>query len=130
MDRAWWNKYAAEIAAQFKGALVSQLERQRGVQCVQFPTRPNSGAGAIALAVHWGAERVIMLGYDCQKTNGQAHWHGDHPAGLGNAGMVHKWPEQFRALAQALPAGVEVFNCSRTTALDVFPRRKLEEVLL
>lgn len=69
-----------------------------------------------------------MLGYDCQKTNGRAHWHEDHPVGLGNAGSVDKWPHHFVKVAEAL-AHVEIINCSRTTALRAFPRAKLEEVL-
>ena len=88
----------------------------------------NSGAGAIALAAKAGASRVILLGYDCEKSGGKVHWHGDHPAGLGNAGSMPKWPEQFKRLAASL-SGVEVINCSRATALTAFPRGKLESVL-
>lgn len=90
----------------------------------------NSGAGAIAAAHHFGARRVILLGYDCQHTGGRKHWHGDHPegGGSGNAGSVGKWPAQFLELVRHL-AGVEVINCSRETALTVFPRAQLEDVL-
>lgn len=88
----------------------------------------NSGAGAIALAAKAGATRVVLLGYDCQVTDGKVHHHGDHPAGLGNAGSMPKWPDQFKRLAATL-AGVEVVNCSRQTALRVFPRMALEDAL-
>ena len=69
-----------------------------------------------------------LSGYDCQHTGGKAHWHGNHPKGLGNAGSVDKWPNQFRMLAARLP-NIKIINCTRETALNVFPRGTLEEVL-
>lgn len=69
-----------------------------------------------------------MIGYDCQKTGGKAHWHGDHPKPLGNAGAVDKWPAQFKDMLRYL-RGVSVINCSRETALSCFPRATLEEFL-
>ncbi|WP_064746801.1 hypothetical protein [Lysobacter antibioticus] len=78
-----------------------------------------------------GAARVVMLGYDCQHTGGKKHWHGDHPPGTaGNAAphTVAKWPVHFRKLRDAY-RGVQIINCSRDTALDVFPLAALEEAL-
>lgn len=80
------------------------------------------------MAAKAGASRVILLGYDCQFTGGMAHHHGDHPPGLGNAGSLPKWPEQFKRLAASLD-GVEVINCTRETALRFFPRMALEDAL-
>ena len=129
MDRAWWDRYMAEVLTEFQGERVSQLDKLRHAIHVKMPAYGNSGAAAIALAAKWGARRVIMLGYDCAKSGGQVHWHGDHPAGLGNAGSMPKWPKQFQKLADDLRS-VEIINCSRQTALGMFPRRPLEEVLL
>ena len=128
MDTAWWQQYQGEAAESFSGEFWSPITNLKGVNKVRFEHSKNSGAGAIALAAYWGAERVIMLGYDCQKTGGKAHWHKDHPGKLGNAGSVDKWPAQFRLVADLLK-GLEIINCSRQTALAVFPRRPLEEVL-
>lgn len=86
----------------------------------------NSGAGAILLASHFGAQRIVLIGYDCHKRGG-AHHHGNHPKGLGNAGSLHKWPEQFAQVARMVTA--EVINCSPGTALNVFPRADLESAL-
>lgn len=133
MDEKWWNHHRAEVARVFRGDLYSHGQR-RGVIRVRHAylgrQGQNSGAGAIAVAHRFGARRVILLGYDCQHTGGRRHWHGDHPTGggSGNAGSVNDWPGQFRELAGYL-LGVEVINCSRATALTVFPRAKLEEVL-
>jgi len=130
MDRAWWREHIAEVRETFRGALWAPCAGLAGVKRIRFhrQTPRNSGAGAIALAAQMGAERIVLLGYDAQKTDGRAHWHGDHPKGLGNAGSVAKWPEQFRALVGSL-RGAQVINASRATALTCFPRASLEDAL-
>lgn len=137
MDSAWWEHYGPEVDAVFRGERFS-LAARKGVARVRSPFMrvqgQNSGAGAIALAHHFGARRVLLLGYDCQHTGGKTHWHGDHPQHripgrqLGNAGSVAKWPGQFAELRRLTP-GLEIINCSRDTALTIFPRAALEDVL-
>jgi hypothetical protein len=128
MDRAWWRVYGDEVARTFAGECWAPFGGDARLRRTGARRQPNSGAGAIALGAHLGARRIVLLGYDCQKTGGRAHWHADHPGGLGNAGTVGHWPALFRTLARELQ-GVDVINCSRATALDAFPRRALEEVL-
>lgn len=133
MDRAWWDKYFAEVQPEFSGERCG-----RGGHCRRYGITHlekmkhynNSGAAAISLAMYRGATRVIMLGYDCQHTGGKAHWHGNHPRGLGNAGSYKKWAESFLNLSRdAAKAGVKVVNCSRETALTCFERADLETML-
>lgn len=130
MDRAWWRVHIDEVRRVFGGVLWSPLVGIAGVKRVNFggPIPRNSGAGAIGLAARLGARRIVLLGYDVQLPEGRAHWHGDHPKGLGNAGSIGQWPEQFRLLARTL-AGLEVVNASRSTALECFPRESLEDAL-
>lgn len=132
MDHVWWEEYIEEVRRDFRGARysVNAMDRVLGVTRIPLPFTSfgNSGAGAINMAALAGAKKIILLGYDCQHTDGQRHWHGNHPKGLGNADVVDKWPAQFERLAESLN-NVEVVNCSRQTALDVFPRRKLAKVL-
>lgn len=135
MDEQWWKVHIEEVRASFRGGIysVNHLTRKYGVTHLPKPFHGfgNSGAGAIAMAAAGGAARVVMLGYDCQHTGGMRHWHGDHPPGTaGNAApkTMAGWPAKFRELASAL-RGVEIINCSRETALDVFPRANLEDVL-
>lgn len=128
MDRAWWRRYLDDVRRVFAGLLVSAHQQPGEVRQVTFGAHENSGAGAIALAAHAGARRVVLLGYDCQRTGGQAHWHGDHPEGLGNAGSIADWPAQFARVAARL-TGVEVINCSRETGLRCWPRAALEDIL-
>jgi hypothetical protein len=82
------------------------------------------------LAFHFGAFRMILLGYDMQQTGGKSHWHGDHPQGLSRSSPLGEWVKQFRSLATDLKAqGVKVLNASRQTALDCFDRSPLEDAL-
>lgn len=81
------------------------------------------------MAVYMGAKNVVMLGFDCQHTGGHAHWHGNHPAGLGNAGSVNKWPAKFEALKRDIAGKAKVVNASRTSALTMFERVDLEQAL-
>lgn len=131
MDKQWWDVHLAEVKASFRGELLSR-RNIAGVRDARVPVATsNSGAGAIALAASRGARRILLAGYDAQHTGGQRHWHGNHPAGCaGNAGpkTVAKWPAQFRDIRNRL-ANTDIINCSRATALTVFPRVQLEEAL-
>lgn len=129
MDAAWWNAHIDEVRRTFRGRMINPWREMRGVERVRFEHRRNSGAGAISLAAHWGARRIVLLGYDCQRTGGQAHWHGDHPKGLGNAGTIDRWPAIFARLAKSLAGRVTVINATRETALTCFERRSLSEAL-
>lgn len=81
----------------------------------------NSGQLAIKLAAQLGAERVILLGYDCSLSSG-IHWHGAHGDGLDNpdAAEVNRWHSDFASLRAEL-AGIEIINASRHTELTCFP---------
>ena len=127
MDRVWWNAYGKE-ASSFEGMKCTPVTGIAGTKRVNTMGAKNSGAGAITLAVMFGARRIILLGYDCQHTGGKAHWHSDHPKGLGNAGSVDKWPAQFREIAQKFST-VDIVNCTRQTALTCFKRTDLESEL-
>lgn len=130
MDRKFWTHYGDDVRRVFEGELVSTLTPPPdGVTGVRLKRCSNSGAGAIALAVRWGARYVVLIGYDSQHTGGRTHHHGDHPAPLGNARTVTKWPEQFRRLARELGIGARVVNASRVTRVDAWPRMTLEEAL-
>jgi hypothetical protein len=84
----------------------------------------NSGYQAIHVAVHLGASRIVLLGYDMHGS----HFFGSH--------QDHSRPSfgsclaAFATLVEPLrAAGVEVVNCTRKTALEAFPRLSLEEAL-
>jgi acetyl-CoA acetyltransferase len=87
----------------------------------------NSGYQAINLAYMLGAARIVLLGFDMQATGGKTHWHGDHPAGLGNPSDFSGMIKAFDALAEDLKMmGVKVINSTTTTALRCFERMPLD----
>jgi hypothetical protein len=136
MDSRWWAAHAEEAKgfagmryAAAPGAVKAGARSLYGQRW--FTNFGNSGAGAIGIACHAGARRVLLLGYDCQAPEGVMHWHGSHPQGLGNGNSIRLWPLQFaRAAAHAGNKGVRVVNCSRATALQVFERGSLDAELL
>jgi hypothetical protein len=129
VDKNWWNVYGDRARAEFEGELVCP-------QAIAGATRSrsmhfaNSGAGALSLAAYRGARRIIGIGFDCQRTGGKTHHHGDHPKGLSNGGTMQHWPARFAAAAKHLAGiGVDVVNASRVSALTCFRRATLEECL-
>ena len=91
----------------------------------------NSGYQAINLAVLFGARRILLLGYDMQRRRGQpSHWFGDHPPAIRADSPYHAFLNRFESLPAALATvGVTVINCSRDTALTLFPRATIQEAL-
>jgi len=90
----------------------------------------NSGYQAINLAVHLGAARILLLGYDMSlAADGKSHWFGEHPQGW-PASPYEQMREAFNTLVEPLQEiGVEVVNCSRRTALTAFRCASLDDEL-
>ena len=129
MDLAWCRVYHKEVKQHFKGRWVTPARQEYGAERVRFKHGGNSGAGAISLAAHWGAKRIILLGYDCKfAADGKRHWHGDHPKGLGNCNSLPRFAAQFLEISKHV-AGVQIVNATRDTALTIWPRVPLEEAL-
>lgn len=106
----------------------SQNPSYNVTQLKELNTYGNSGAGCISMAAQGNAARIILLGFDAQHTNGRAHWFGNHPVGLGNAGMTDKWLENFEKLKQDF-SHIDIINASRETALTMFTSKSLESLL-
>lgn len=92
-------------------------------------TLNNSGGVGIQIAVHGGAARVLLLGFDMRG----GHWHGDHPRGeFGNPGPgdYGRWCGLIERFAREVaPTGVSIINCTPGSALTCFPREDLDTVL-
>jgi hypothetical protein len=91
----------------------------------------NGGYQAINLAVHLGATRILLLGYDMSlSADGRSHWFGEHPPTVRDYSPYDEMREAFESLKAPLAnAGVEVLNCSRRSALTAFPIVALDEAL-
>jgi len=94
-------------------------------------TGRNSGHAAINLAIHLGAVRVLLLGYNMSYTGGKAHFFGNHPPGLAqSSGLFPGFIKTYQSMVKPLAdMGVEVINCTERTSLHCFPEAKLRDVL-
>lgn len=148
-DYRWWKHHIGDITKDYEGICWTQdvqwpkdnPPEAWGVRCLKADTGAgglskdpakihtgrNSGYAAIGLAYHLGAERILLLGYDMQKRGAQRHWFGAHPEGLEVNSCYPDFISKFRTI---LPEkyGIEIWNLTRDTALDCFPRYDLDEV--
>lgn len=126
-DAAWWEFYGAEIDIPAERWSCSRhAERYGAMHHKAKGGAYNSGMRAIEFAIEAGAVRVLLLGYDCSVSSG-THWHGDHSKTKNPDGSrCNEWARQFSRMHLG---GVEVINCSRSTALTCFPRMSLEKAI-
>lgn len=96
------------------------------LQPTGLKTYANSGGAAINLAVHLGATRIVLLGYDM----GGDHFFGRHPSALNQQSPFRLFIKLIGTMGPPLAAiGVSVINASRQTALRCFPRASLSDAL-
>lgn len=137
-DAAWWH--AHPDAADFQGlrVTVQDVFHALKLRCsgpTGFDPHPgavrsggHSGHQAVHIAMHAGARRIILCGFDMHGT----HWHGEHPEPLRNTaqGTYGRWCEAFAELAQAATElGIEIVNATPGSALACFPAVSLSEAL-
>lgn len=147
-DAAWWKRH--NWCRAFAGMKVS-LETSAWRQCgpgdpaivrlrnagdsgleldpTGLRTGKNSGYQALNLAVHLGARRIVLLGYDMDATNRKpAHFFGDHPNPIRSPYALFR--QHFETLVQPLrTAGITVINATPGSALTCFPRLSLADGL-
>jgi len=143
-DAGWWKHYNG--VPEFKGrkfclepsvrmfpdVFILKHTGDRGIDTdpTSVRTGRNSGAAAINLAVHFGAKRIVLLGYDMEaRCEARSHFFGSHPQGLRGNSPYPIFRQMIGTMVEPLQTlGVEVLNCSRHTALSCFPRVRLEDV--
>jgi hypothetical protein len=149
-DPKWWSHWIDDVRAKFKGECWTQDEptaQRYGIRYIQSVNRAglsvdsnvihqgsNSGYQAINLALHLGAQRVLLLGYDCGITNrhikrGQTHWFGSHPPGLELKSPYNSMRRKFEEMKPER-YGLEVINCTRDTTLTCFLRLPIDKAVL
>lgn len=146
-DTCWWYAYHDEVIDKCSGQrwtvakpIAQKYPRMRWLEATAemgLSKHPDkvahggfSGYQAIGLAVLFGATRILLLGYDCQATNGLSHWHGDHPGKLNKPTRFDRWQDRLNGLAKAAKQrNVSIINCSAETALTCFPRASLQACL-
>jgi hypothetical protein len=89
----------------------------------------NSGGAAVNLAVHLGARRIVLLGYDCGVPGSKRHFFGNHPPALSNVSPYPTWRAAYQTMRPEMDAlGIDVINCSRSTAINAFRTAAIDEV--
>lgn len=142
-DAEWWTHPSNADARTFAGERISvsavpaefgvKLLRQTGnsgfdPDAGALRTGCNSGYQAIHLAVHFGARKIILCGYNLSGPN----FHGRHVDGLRTTDEAHYglFLSKYPTLVEPLRArGVDVVNCTPNTALKCFRVGNLENEL-
>lgn len=91
----------------------------------------NSGYAAINLAIHLGAKKIVLLGYDMGMTAEGTHFHDGYPV---NATSAKIYQEQFLPGFDILKnelrgKDIQIFNASPTSNLKTFTKVTIEEAL-
>lgn len=113
---------------------VLKLTGQRGLELDRGGLRhgSNSGYQAINLAVHLGAKRIVLLGYDMKVDSLRTNWHNEvrTPAHAYAATIQQSMLPHFPSLIEPLKdLGVEVINATPNSDLTCFPMMSLEDAL-
>ena len=139
-DAKWWREYQTRAMA-FQGMKITSNNglRWEGLHNLAFSPRApfddrpthmvsggNSGYQAIHIAAHFGAARILLLGFDMREgptaDGGQPrrHYFGNHPPPCNSKGRFHRWIMNIRSLVACLEAkGVRVVNCTPGSALHM-----------
>jgi len=148
-DAAWWKLRLG--VKEFHGLKISQdreacklypdvkrviVDRYSNVLQLEEPGRVgaggNSGFQALNLAVQFGANKIILVGYDMRVDLGE-HWHKRHPLPLSNPhpnDNIPRWRTSIDGAAGLLrQLGVNVYNCSSVSLLRSYPKVTIEEAL-
>ena len=125
-DLAWWDANVDGIPhAPKRWSCTRQAVAKHGLNWHEKYGEFNSGLRAIELAFELGADRVLLLGYDCT-VQGGTHWHGNHPDTKNpTEDVCRKWHRQHAAF----PQKSQVVNCSRDTVLEAYRLGYLEKEL-
>jgi len=91
----------------------------------------NSGYAAINLAYHLGVKRIILLGYDMGNDGKTGHHHSGYPVPVtGDDIYRNQFIPGFKIIADLLKEkGVEVYNASPKSLLNVWPKITIEKAL-
>jgi hypothetical protein len=134
-DRKWWEQRPQ--ALKFPGLKVTVDERTEFPEVLLLKrskvegfdpdpgslcTGGNSGYQAVHLAIHAGATRILLCGFDMKG----AHYFGKHKGPLVNTDPVsfEWWKNRFPALKGR---GAEIINCSPNSSLQCFPFGSLSD---
>lgn len=149
-DKAWWSIHRLNVLAGEKwtshGLSPKNDKRdvadQWGLRVIAGEDRPgfsrdptrihygsNSGFQAVNLAILFGADPIVLVGFDMRRVDGKAHFFGEHKAPLSGSAQFGPWCAKFGKAAEMLGAAPRIVNCTPGSALTCFPMMPVAEVL-
>lgn len=138
-DCGWYRRYHKELRswAGLKVTTCLQHENQPGIFVMNRRNSPrgictnrsrlawnlSSGTCAINLAYHFGARRIILLGFDMRKIDGRANWHEEHHVNKNpNHNPYKRFLDPMNEVARDLKKlNVECINATPGSAMTQFP---------
>ena len=149
------NKKALCAYSKMKITCNTNIQKKKGVHSIKYlqkqgnhphgiTTQPgtvswnnNSGAASISLAAQLGVKKIYLLGFDMKAgEKGNQHFHSHYKHGKINAPKnpmklpFHRHLQCFPSIARdAKRLGIEIINVNPNSAITVFKRVKLSEVL-
>lgn len=156
VDLCWfgdcrWYDWHRERLLKFAGLKISCCQRTFGKPGIQticrgkpagIETRPgfvswngNTGGSAINIAYHLGARKVVLIGFDMRRVNGEPNWHTEHvektPGNRPNDENIYdRYLDRFKSIAaDARRLNMEIINTTKGTEINNFPIIPLEDCL-
>lgn len=138
-DYAWWKHYNPEFNGEkwtgTKGAADEfNLNYIPYDTSKIFATEPpiatggNSGFQAINLAYIHGIRKIYLLGFDYSSPG--MHFFGKHPQKLNKTPDMRNWVDHMTKAKPLMDkAGLEVINCSLLSAIECFPKAKIQDCI-
>lgn len=131
LERHLGRKVTSAVRIKEKGVEHVQITGLTGIDTEPGKIRQgnNSGYGAINLAIHFGAKRIFLLGFDMNFTDGRCHWHDGYPV-INTEKTLKRMTAYFDTMVDPIKKlGVEVINLNPNSAIDCFPKAQPEEFL-
>jgi hypothetical protein len=147
IDYAWWKHWQG--CPQFAGAKLSTDHRAcrewdlQRIGLNRWDARlelaklgtvgdlRNSGGGCLNLAVQFGCDPILLVGFDMRVDHG-LHFDGAHPPGMNNPrdNSIATWRRNIDAAARQIQQlGLRVINCSPVSALRNYPVLPFDDAL-
>ena len=90
----------------------------------------NSGGAAINFAAHAGVKRIVLVGFDMNKTSTGTHWHQLYEKRSGWKPPFKKHLKGFPAIARdAERMGIEIINACPNSAIQEFRKANVKDLL-
>lgn len=140
-DAKWWRHFGPSLTGftglryALEATPYAQTLRNSGYTGLDLDptalrTGKNSGYQAVNLAVHLGAAKIVLLGFDMQPGKNGDHFFGAHKYPGAVQPRFRDFREMFLTIVDPLKAaGVEVVNATPGSALEAFPLVTLDEAL-